>query len=248
MTESSGPFEGNLERLFEAALALDPRDRDAFLEIACRNNTALEIELSSLLEADDGLAETFMRTPLPEALEVAPRPEVPERYALEEIVAQGGMGFVLKVWDKQLERAVAMKVMAGSKGSTGESANRFIQEARITGQLDHPGIVPVYDLGIGGDCRSYFTMPLVRGKTLARAFEDLELVVGFGRRFPSHGLGRNFVDVLGFGLGLALVDLELVGFVRGHHLGWRRLGALTAGEHRFEGILIQYHVQVLQVK
>jgi WD40 repeat protein len=106
-----------------------------------------------------------------------------DRYELREEVARGGMGVVLKVWDKDLRRTLAMK--AAYMGVPDEKdpvslaqVTRFLEEAQITGQLDHPGIVPVHELGVDGEGHLFFTMRLVRGQTLdevirlARADKD----------------------------------------------------------------------------
>ncbi len=92
------------------------------------------------------------------------------RYRLEGEIARGGMGAVLKVWDNDLRRALAMKVILGESersiddGSTAEiRMSRFLEEAQITGQLDHPGVVPVHELGVDQGGRVYFTMRLVKG-------------------------------------------------------------------------------------
>lgn len=84
-------------------------------------------------------------------------------YTVERELGRGGMGAVLKVRDAALERDLAMKVhlKPGAK-----SRERFLREARITSQLDHPGIVPVHEVGATEDGRSYFTMRLVHGATL----------------------------------------------------------------------------------
>ncbi len=92
------------------------------------------------------------------------------RYRLDGEIARGGMGAIMKVWDTDLRRALAMKVILGGAepapdGSTPDMRlDRFLEEAQITGQLDHPGVVPVHELGVDGDGRAYFTMRLVRGR------------------------------------------------------------------------------------
>ena len=102
------------------------------------------------------------------------------RYRLKGELARGGMGAVLRVWDDDLRRETALKVMLG-KGApkrTGKtpavdsrSLGRFLEEAQITGQLEHPGIVPVHELGIDDRGRVFFTMRLVRGLTFREAFQ-----------------------------------------------------------------------------
>ena len=105
------------------------------------------------------------------------------RYALKGEVARGGMGAILRVWDEDLHRDLAMKVVIG-KSSGGETpvelppepqqVARFVEEAQVTGQLDHPGIVPVHELGIDDHGGVYFTMRLVHGRELRRIFELVE--------------------------------------------------------------------------
>src|SRR6185436_5216949 len=102
------------------------------------------------------------------------------RYKLLGEVARGGMGAVLRIWDKDLRRTLAMKVVLGRgdsavSGGTPEvepqQLARFLEEAQVTGQLDHPGIVPVHELGLDSDGRVYFTMKLVKGRDLKTIFE-----------------------------------------------------------------------------
>ena len=87
-----------------------------------------------------------------------------ERYDLREVLGKGGMGEVWLAADRQIGRDVAIKVARA--GIDGDGLARFIREARIQGQLDHPAVVPVHDLGIR-DGATYFTMKRVRGETLA---------------------------------------------------------------------------------
>jgi serine/threonine protein kinase len=89
------------------------------------------------------------------------------RYQLYGEIARGGMGVVLKGRDVDLGRDVAVKVLLEKHRDNPEMIRRFIEEAQIGGQLQHPGIVPVYELGRLSDARLYIAMKLVRGRTLA---------------------------------------------------------------------------------
>ena len=112
--------------------------------------------------------------------------ETPGRYTLVSHHARGGMGRVLIVHDEYLGRNIALKeLMPPSAPGTDpdkptpirQSASmiaRFLQEARITSQLEHPAIVPVYELGRRQDGTLYYTMRLVRGKTFAAALRECE--------------------------------------------------------------------------
>ena len=89
------------------------------------------------------------------------------RYQLFGEIARGGMGAILKGRDLDLGRDLAVKVLLEEHRQHPEFVRRFIEEAQIGGQLQHPGIVPVHELGTFLDQRPYFTMKLVQGRTLA---------------------------------------------------------------------------------
>ncbi len=96
-----------------------------------------------------------------------PTPEqTGDRYRLDGEIARGGMGAVLRGRDVDLGRDLAVKVLLEKYAHRPEIARRFIEEAQIGGQLQHPGVVPVYDIGRFGD-RPFFTMKLVKGLTLS---------------------------------------------------------------------------------
>jgi serine/threonine protein kinase len=87
------------------------------------------------------------------------------RYRLLGQVARGGMGAVYAAQDETLDRRVALKVLE-VPGSDGELANRLIREARVLAILEHPGIVPVHDVGTLADGRVFYTMKFVEGQRL----------------------------------------------------------------------------------
>ena len=87
-------------------------------------------------------------------------------------IARGGMGAVLKGRDADLGRDLAVKVLLDVHRDRPELVRRFVEEAQITGQLQHPGIVPVYELGAFADRRPYLAMKLVKGRTLAALLAD----------------------------------------------------------------------------
>src|SRR5262245_57089856 len=98
-------------------------------------------------------------------------PEMPrvrsDRYQLLGEIARGGMGVVLKGRDPDLGRDLAVKVLLEAHRENPDLVRRFVEEAQIGGQLQHPGVVPIYDLGTFGVGRPYFTMNLLKGQTLA---------------------------------------------------------------------------------
>jgi serine/threonine-protein kinase len=101
-----------------------------------------------------------------------PPPELTgDRYQLQGEIARGGMGAVLRGRDVDLGRDLAVKVLLEKHAHRPEVARRFIEEAQIGGQLQHPGVVPVYDIGRFGQ-RPFFTMKLVKGQTLAALLSE----------------------------------------------------------------------------
>ena len=87
------------------------------------------------------------------------------RYRLLERVARGGMGVVYAAEDQKLQRRVALKVLDLPEAG-GDLANRLIREARVLARLEHPGIVPVHDVGTLADGRVFYTMKFVEGQRL----------------------------------------------------------------------------------
>ncbi|MFB3065042.1 MAG: SUMF1/EgtB/PvdO family nonheme iron enzyme [Planctomycetota bacterium] len=98
-----------------------------------------------------------------------------EKYLVEAPIGKGGMGEVYLVSDQDLQRQVAMKILRPEHGVGREQQLHFVAEAQATSQLEHPGIPPVHDIGVSPDGRIYFTMKLVRGRTLREVLHDLLL-------------------------------------------------------------------------
>lgn len=111
-----------------------------------------------------------------------------KRYRIDGEIARGGQGAVMRIWDEDLKRHLAMKLTLGRVSSStskeggapspapstppldSRAVHRFLNEAKITGQLDHPGIVPIHELGVDDDGQAYFTMKLVNGHSLHEVF------------------------------------------------------------------------------
>jgi serine/threonine-protein kinase len=97
-------------------------------------------------------------------------PEGRERYTLTRLHATGGMGRVWLARDAAVGRDVAVKELLPNRADNAAVRARFLLEARITGQLEHPGVVPIYEVGLHGEDRPpYYSMRFVRGRTLAEA-------------------------------------------------------------------------------
>lgn len=93
------------------------------------------------------------------------------RYVVEKEIARGGMGAVVRAVDCDIRREVAVKYML-TDGDAAQKA-RFVEEAQITGQLEHPNIVPIHELGVDAERRLFFAMKMVRGRSLAQVLDDL---------------------------------------------------------------------------
>jgi WD40 repeat protein/tRNA A-37 threonylcarbamoyl transferase component Bud32 len=113
--------------------------------------------------------------------------------------ARGGLGEVFLAIDSELDRQVALKELLTSHAHDPVSQSRFLQEARVTGRLEHPGIVPVYGLGRYADGRPYYVMRFIEGETLARAIErfhepEREPSVPAKRELAFRRLLRSLID------------------------------------------------------
>jgi serine/threonine-protein kinase len=157
----------------EVTVALQPADGWARLvsgALAALAETLGGIP-SVLLRDTDGSegAEPLVQPASPEM------PDLADRSARLQIfgeIARGGMGAVLKGRDVDLGRDLAVKVLLEKHRQHPDLVRRFIEEAQIAGQLQHPGVVPVYELGAFADRRPYFAMKLVKGRTLASILAD----------------------------------------------------------------------------
>jgi eukaryotic-like serine/threonine-protein kinase len=116
-----------------------------------------------LLRAGSGAGSV----PSPAGLSDQVDPDRPDRLQLFGVIGRGGMGVVLKGYDSDLGRDLAVKVLREQYRDQPDMIRRFIEEAQIGGQLQHPGVVPVYELGTLADRRPYIAMRLIRGQTLA---------------------------------------------------------------------------------
>ena len=123
--------------------------------------------LRGFARTSQGLATT-VDSPRGDAPE--PPPDTP-RYRFEAFLARGGMGEVWRGCDTVLAREVALKVLRERVFGDRGARARFEEEARHVSRLEHPSIVPVYDLGELADGRPFFVMKLVHGQTLAELLE-----------------------------------------------------------------------------
>ncbi|HEX4069605.1 MAG TPA: serine/threonine-protein kinase, partial [Planctomycetaceae bacterium] len=165
-----------LRRRVEKLLRAHPHVGE-FLESPAPEILAANVAVMTVLTSDvPGLSCIHLREPENECLtpvmrlnsDNMPRNEDHNgRLQIQGEIARGGMGAILKARDTDLGRDIAVKVLLDEHKGKPELVQRFVAEAQINGQLQHPGITPIYELGVFSDRRPYFTMKLLKGKTLA---------------------------------------------------------------------------------
>ncbi|MBI3463430.1 MAG: serine/threonine protein kinase [Planctomycetes bacterium] len=134
-------------------------------------------QLQHQFQLDELLDEQTLPGGQPAGVPDAPLPGVQSRlldgrFRVLRLLARGGMGQVMRAIDTELNREVAVKELQPSLAGNGEVRERFLREAEITGQLEHPGIVPIYGLGRDEAGRPFYAMRLVRGQSLQDAIEE----------------------------------------------------------------------------
>lgn len=109
-----------------------------------------------------------------EAGHLAHDPSFPqERYHAQSVLGVGGMGEVHLCTDRTIGRDVAIKLVRPEIRKSGIGYARFVREAKVQARLEHPAVVPVYDLGVSGEGAAWFSMKRVRGRTLDRIVHAL---------------------------------------------------------------------------
>ena len=166
--------------------------------------------LTSLLDSPSAVSlsggeveQTFYPRPQtlgPEGRVTEERPSVGgqsgHRYEDLGLLGRGGMGEVRRIRDADLGRTLAMKIASPGLMKRPAALARFIEEAQVSAQLQHPGIIPVHELGTLPDGRCYFTMQEVRGRTLSEVIAEVH-AASSGDRWeasPSGWTFRRLVD------------------------------------------------------
>jgi serine/threonine protein kinase len=117
-----------------------------------------------------------------------------QRYQVAGEIARGGMGAVLRAVDCDIRREVAVKYLLDPNDARKKA--RFIEEAQITGQLEHPNIVPVHELGVDAQKHLFFSMKMVRGRSLAQVLREVrDTPRSSEKEYPLSRLLTMFVNV-----------------------------------------------------
>lgn len=148
----------------------DPSGGDDADSILATLEARLGTSSRVLLPDDDGDAgspSVFTREGIQEGRRIG-------KYLILGEIARGGMGVILRGRDIDLGRDVALKVLKGEHANKGSMVQRFVEEAQIGGQLQHPGVVPVYEMGLDASLRPFFAMKLVNGRTFSAILRERE--------------------------------------------------------------------------
>ena len=138
-------------------------DDPAWQTVATPPAAELSSDAALVTHTVDSTAPANLRDLLPQGETIS------RRYSLTRLHAEGGLGRVWLAHDSSLNRDVALKELRPQQASRSDACRRFLQEAQVTGQLEHPNIVPVYELGERPDGNQpFYTMRFIRGRTLRR--------------------------------------------------------------------------------
>jgi serine/threonine protein kinase/predicted Zn-dependent protease len=131
-------------------------------------------EQASQLHSQAGAEQDTLEANLPTRapLSGVKMPADSKRYRPQRIIAEGGMGYIARVVDTEFNRPLAMKVLAKELAGNKDLEERFLREARLTGQLQHPGIPPVQEKGRLDDGTPFFIMKLIKGHSLQKLLRD----------------------------------------------------------------------------
>ncbi|MCC7424035.1 MAG: tetratricopeptide repeat protein [Planctomycetaceae bacterium] len=124
-------------------------------------------ELAGTLASDPAAPEAGVAPPA----SLANASAADQNYDLIEDFARGGMGKIWRALDRRIKREVAFKELLPNALRNQVVVERFLKEAQVTGQLEHPGIVPIYDMGLQKNGTPYYSMKLVRGSTFKKSIE-----------------------------------------------------------------------------
>ena len=134
-----------------------------------------------------------------------------KKYDIGKVIAQGGMGAILDAREATIERTVAMKVMLDTNDP--DALARFLNEAKVTGQLEHPNIVPVHELSVDENGQPFYTMKMVRGITLKKVLALIAEGVGAtAKKYPLPALLTVFqkvCDALAFAHSRGVIHRDL---------------------------------------
>ncbi len=156
-----------------------PEDRELLRGIAVQMGVALDLsrlrrQVNTMPPAGSDASQTFTPTVIRSGgggAGMAVGAVVDNKYRVDAVIGQGGMGAVFRAWDLRLERPVAIKVVRADLLGDPDSRARFRRESQIVARLQHPAIVTVFDYGTLPDGAAYLVMEFVPGEDLRRVMK-----------------------------------------------------------------------------
>jgi serine/threonine-protein kinase len=187
--------EDRLEQLFEAAFAMSPDDRAAFIDHSCAGDAELRERLAALLVDADRAYQFVDRIARPviarcaglmlddglaseEETQVSRLGETIAHFRVLELLGGGGMGVVYKALDVRRGQTVALKLLRARAAASEDAKRRFIQEARAASALDHPNICAVHEIGETASGELYIAMAYCQGPSLKQKIGNGPLAIG----------------------------------------------------------------------
>src|SRR5213083_2111172 len=172
-------------KLYQAALRLQPDERETFLDDACRDDKALRREVESLLAAEDGAGSFLAAGAMRDAAKMLVEDESLSlvgkqigHYQVLSLLGAGGMGEVYLAEDARLKRKVALKLLPAGLTANQDRLRRFEQEAQAASALNHPNIITIYEIG-QVDGLNFIVTEFIEGETLRQrmATERMDLPI-----------------------------------------------------------------------
>ncbi|MCA9248839.1 MAG: serine/threonine protein kinase, partial [Planctomycetales bacterium] len=174
--------DDRLESLLDKFEEREARGEGVKAEDLCHDCPELVSELDRRIERLKAVNRALDITPVDSAQAAEPADEswqvddgepLPAgRFRPDRFHAKGGLGEVFLALDTELGRVVALKRMQPQQARLATNHHRFEQEARLTGRLEHPGVVPIYGLGHDSAGHPVYAMRFIRGETLAAAIDE----------------------------------------------------------------------------
>lgn len=165
-TEKKNTFENRDGELLNIDLLKEIPENESLNSKNGKTSDTLFIRRESTSEKTNFLEQDLSQIHLTE------KPD--NKYKFRRSIGAGGMKMVLQVYDHDTMRDVALAMMPDIERRSKHEILRFIQEARLTASLEHPNIVPVYDIGVDSTGSPYYTMKLLRGETLASLLKKMD--------------------------------------------------------------------------
>lgn len=166
----------DIQAILDQIFDLPPTEQESIIKQKCEGKPALEKEVRSFLTADAQSNALFnqLSEPIESDLTVTVMQAAKtfEQYEIIQKIGIGGMGVVYKVWDKRLERHIALKYLSPKLILDESVRKQFKTEARAASRIDHPNICAIYDIGESTENQLYFTMPFYTGKDLGKTIAD----------------------------------------------------------------------------